>query len=190
MSLQKINARSLVLIAMIIALIPFRLITFKYPEISNFTPFGALALFSGAYFTEKWKAFLVIFAGYFISDIFVNYLYTHQWVIFHSVSLQVYLPFLLMVVIGVFIKKVTFVNVLLASVGSVLMHWLIVDLPVFYGTAYTHDMAGYMKSLTLAIPFERNMLIADAIYGAILFGGFELAKSKYTFLRTRGELAL
>jgi len=34
------------------------------------------------------------------------------------------------------------------------------------------------------------MLIADAIYGAILFGGFELAQSKYTILRSKRELAI
>ncbi|GAB3930681.1 DUF6580 family putative transport protein [Mucilaginibacter myungsuensis] len=190
MSTQKINTRTIVLIAMIVALIPFRLVTFKYPELSNFTPFGAIALFGGAYFTDKWKAFLVVFAGLFVSDIVVNYLYTNKWVIFHSVSVAVYLPFLLMVAVGMFIKKVNFVTVGTASLVSVLIHWLIANHPIFYGTYYTHDMAGYMKSLTLAIPFERNMLLADLIYGSVLFGGFEFAKSRYTVLRTRGELAI
>jgi hypothetical protein len=101
-----------------------------------------------------------------------------------------YLCFILMVFIGTLIKKVNVVNVLLASVASVAIHWLIMDMPFLYGAQYPHTWAGYGQSLVAAIPFEKNMLIADAIYGALLFGGFELAKTKYTLLRGKAELAV
>jgi hypothetical protein len=45
-------------------------------------------------------------------------------------------------------------------------------------------------SLVAAIPFEKNMILGDILFGAILFGGFELAKSKYTVLQTKRQLAL
>lgn len=191
MTLQKINTRNTVLILMIIVATLFRLVSYKYPYVlSNFTPVGAIALFGGAYFTDKWKAYLVPLLALFTSDILINYLYTSKWVFWYSGSIWVYLCFAIMVFIGSLIKKATFVSVLLASIISVIIHWLIMDLPWLYGTLYPHTLAGYGQSLLAAIPFEKNMLLGDALFGLILFGGFELAKSKYNTLRTNREFAV
>ena len=157
---------------------------------SNFTPFGAIALFGGAYFTDKWKAYIVVLIALFLSDIPINYLNTSKLSFFHLGSLWVYLIFGIMVFIGSRIKKANILNVGLASLVSVAAHWLIIDLPWLYGTLYPHTITGYGQSLVAAIPFERNMLCADVVFCAILFGGFELAKSKYTFLRSQKELAV
>jgi hypothetical protein len=190
MTTQKINTRNIVLVLMIVAAAATRLITYKlalkYPfEMSNVNTIGAIALFGGAYFTDKWKAFIVPFLALFLSDVALHYIYGVNWN-----SIVVYLCFAVMVVIGTLIKKVNVVNVLLASLCAVALHWLVTDLPWFYGTLYPHTLAGYIQSLNAAVLFERNMLIGDAMFCAILFGGFELAKSKYTFLRGRNELAI
>lgn len=189
-SQQKINTRNAVLILMIVFAVAMRLVSYKFQFLSNFTPVGAVALFGGAYFNDKWKAYLVPLLTLFLSDIAINYLYTGKFVLWYSSSIYMYLCFALMVLIGTMIKKVNALNVFLASVASVLVHWLIMDLPWLYGTLYPHTLGGYMQSLVAAIPFEKNMILGDAVYGAILFGGFELAKSKYTFLRGKAELAL
>jgi hypothetical protein len=76
-----------------------------------------------------------------------------------------------------------------ASLISVAAHWLISDLPWFYGTMYAHNFSGYIQSLTAAILFERNMILADIVFCSILFGGFELAKSKYTILQNKRQVA-
>jgi hypothetical protein len=34
------------------------------------------------------------------------------------------------------------------------------------------------------------MVLGDLLFGFLLFGGFELAKTRYTFLRTEKQLAL
>jgi len=190
MSLQKINTRNIVLVLMILAAIALRFVSYEYKSLSNFTPVGAIALFGGAYFTDKWKAYTVVLLTLFLSDIAINYLYTSKLVFWYSGSAWVYLTFAIMVFIGSLIKKVNVANVAIASVASVCVHWLIIDLPFLYGTFYPHTLAGYGQSLIAALPFEKNMLIADAIYGAILFGGFELAQSKYTILRSKKELAV
>jgi len=70
------------------------------------------------------------------------------------------------------------------------VHWLIIDLPWLYGTYYAHTLAGYGQSLVAAIPFEKNMVLGDAVFGAILFGGFEIIQSKYTLLRSKKQLAV
>src|SRR5476649_907689 len=101
MSLQKINTRTIVLILMIAAAAAMRLVSYKYQGIlSNFTPVGAIALFGGAYFTDKWKAYLVVLVTLFLSDIAINYLYTSKLVLWYSGSFWVYLCFGIMVFIG------------------------------------------------------------------------------------------
>ncbi|MBK0379450.1 DUF6580 family putative transport protein [Mucilaginibacter segetis] len=190
MSLQKSNIRNIVLILMIISAAAMRLVSYKYPLLSNFTPVGAIALFGGAYFTDKWKAYLVPLLALFVSDIFINYLYTSKWVIYYSGSVWVYACFALMVLIGTFIKKVNVTNLAVASLASVAVHWLVMDLPWLYGTLYPHTLAGYGQSLFNAIPFESNMVLGDLLFGTLLFGGFEFAKNKYTILKDKKQLAL
>ena len=171
---------------MIVAAAAMRLVSYKYPYIlSNFTPVGAIALFGGAYFTDKWKAYVVVLVALFLSDIPINYLITSKLTFFHLGSLWVYLVFGLMVFVGTYIKKVSLVTVGVASLVSVLIHWLIINLPWLYGTMYPHTLAGYGQSLVAAILFERNMIEGDIVFCAILFGGFELAKRRYGVLRLK-----
>ncbi|MGN6639865.1 MAG: DUF6580 family putative transport protein [Mucilaginibacter sp.] len=189
MTTQKITTRNTVLILMIVAAAAFRFVSYAYPYVlSNFTPVGAIALFGGAYFTDKWKAYLVPLVTLFLSDIMLNRLYSGHWEIWNNSSLIVYICFAVIVFVGTLIKKASVLNVFAASLLAVALHWLLTDLP--FGSLYPHNFSGYMESLAAAIPFEKNMLFGDIVFCAILFGGFELAKSKYTFLRSRTEIAL
>ncbi len=192
MSLQKINLRSSLLILMIIIAGASRLINFTHLNSwSNFTPVGAMALFGGAYFSDKWKAFLVPLLTLFISDIALDYLYFGKFMLFYSGALPVYIAFAVMVLIGTRIKNVNVTNVALGSLGAVLVHWLITDIdPWLQGTMYAKSFYGYGESLIAAIPFEKPMLLGNIVYGTILFGGFELAKSKFAVLRTSTQVAV
>jgi hypothetical protein len=163
MTLQKINTRNTVLILIVIAATAFRLVTYKFP-------------------------YLIPLATLFISDIFLNRLYSGHWEILDNSSIMVYVFFAVVVFIGSLIKKATVLNVFASSLIAVVLHWLLTDLPI--GNLYPHTLAGYGQSLVAAIPFEKNMLYGDIVFCAILFGGFELAKSKYTVLRTNREIAL
>ena len=192
MSLEKLNIRNSVLVLVIILAGATRLINFNHlTGWTNFTPVGAMALFGGAYFSDKWKAFLVPLATLFISDIALDYLYFGKFMLFYSGALPVYIAFALMVLIGTYIKKVNVTNVVLGSLGAVLVHWLITDIdPWLQGTMYSKSFYGYGESLIAAIPFEKGMLLGNLVYGAILFGGFELAKNKFAVLRTYSEVAV
>ena len=97
-----------------------------------------------------------------------------------------------MVLIGSMIRNINMGTSLLILLAPVTIHWLIMDMPWINdaGGLYPKTLAGYGSALVAAIPFEANMLFGDAVFGLILFGGFELAKRKYTALRTRTELAL
>ncbi|WP_255486817.1 DUF6580 family putative transport protein [Mucilaginibacter sp. SP1R1] len=181
------TTRNIVLILMIVVAAVFRLLAFKYKDLSNFNPVGAIAIFGGVYFADKWKSYVTVLLALFGTDIIINYLYFSKLTLWYSGAEWTYLAFILMILVGSLIKKVNVLNVVLASVASVLIHWLLTDLP---GTLYPHTLAGYGTSLVNAIPFEKNMVYGNLLFGFILFGGFELAKTKYTFLNTKKQLAL
>lgn len=192
MSLQKINTRNIILALVIILLTAMRLLTFKYQFWSNFTPVGALAIFGGVYFNEKWKAYLVVLFTFFVSDVIINHSYTGHWSLWSSDTFWNCVCFSITVFIGSQIKKLTVINSVIILLAPVTVHWLIMDLPWINGAAslYPYSVLGYWEALVAALPFEKNMLFGDAVFGLVLFGGFELAKSKYTVLRTNHKLAL
>lgn len=191
MSLNKINVRNWVLVVMILAAAATRFFSLgEQTAWSNFTPVGAIAMFGGTYFTNKYKAYLVPLITLFISDLFVTYSYTGEFTLFYDGFVWVYICFVAMVFIGSLIKTVNVNTVLLGSLAGVLIHWLVTDIePWLRGTLYNKDITGYYQSLIAAIPFEKNLLLGNLIFGAVLYGGFELAKSKFTILKSQKELA-
>ncbi|MBW4889082.1 hypothetical protein KXQ82_05120 [Mucilaginibacter sp. HMF5004] len=189
MSLKKINIRNSVLVLMIVLAAATRMLNVSnIVTWANFTPVGAVALFGGAYFSDKWKAYLVPLAVLLISDLLINYFqYNHAGL--YQGWWTVYISFAVMVFIGTIIKKVNVLNVVLASVVAVAAHWLLTDM-TFGSTLYAPGLTGYMQSLAAAIPFEIKMIYGNLFFCALLFGSFELAKSKYTVLQTNKELAV
>lgn len=191
MSTPNNNTRNTVLVLMILGAVAMRFLTYQVPVLSNFTPVGAVALFGGAYFTDKWKAYLVPLLSLLISDIVINQWYVSRNIVDYSSTFWVYLSFAIMVFIGSRIKKPNVISVGIASLLSVVIFWLLTDFPWLYGgSLYPHTLVGYGQSLIAAIPFQRNMLLGDALFGFILFGSFEYAKTKFNSLRERHELAL
>ena len=188
MTLQKVNTRNTVLILMIVAAGAFRLVSYKYPYVlSNFTPVGAIALFGGAYFTDKWKAYLVPLLTLFLSDIALNYLYTSKLVLFYSGSFWVYLCFAIMVFIGFAIKKINVVNVLGASLLAPTVFFLLSNFITWSGLA--GGLRGLDRPLTFeglllaygdGLPFYKGGLLSTVIFSTLLFGGYYLITKNNT----------
>ena len=183
---QKINIRNGVLfIMMVIAvatrvLVPNNLVTW-----ANFTPVGAVALFGGAYFSDKWKAYLLPLVVLLISDLLVNYTKYNKVGLFDGAWI-VYLTYAVTVFIGTLIKKVSITKVVLASIGAVVIHWLLTDI-TFGSTYYAPGLTGYFQSLMAAVPFEAKMIWGNLLFSALLFGTFEAAKIKYTVLQVQPQ---
>jgi hypothetical protein len=190
MSLNKINVRNWVLFLMVIAAVTYRFVQpGEQASWANFTPVGAIAMFAGTYFKNKFKAYLVPLSVLLLSDLLLTYTFTGQWNLFYEGFTMVYLSFAFMVFIGSLIRKVSIHTVLLGSLASVLVHWLLTDIqPWLYGTMYSKDLTGYIHALIAAIPFEKNLLIGNLVFGAILYGVFELAKYKFPALKTEKEI--
>lgn len=189
---QKIYIRNSVIILMIILAVVIRSLNINHiTQWVTFTPIGAVAMFSGTYLKDKWKAFLVPIAVVFISDLGLNYVWFHKFVWVDGSSIVVYATLAVMVVIGMNIKKVNVVNIVAASLLAVLIHWLLTDIgPWLNSGTYSKGIIGYGQSLIAALPFEKSLLIGNLLFGAVLYGGFELAKRKYTVLQPTPKLAV
>ena len=158
-------------------------------HVDNFTPIGAMALFGGTYFSERWKAFLLPLISLFLSDMIIQGM-IHQgkygFPLYES-WYYVYGTFALIVLFGKWIlKKVNIKNILLAGVAASLAHWIITDFGVWVSgcnvSVYTKDLKGFLLCYYMAIPYLGGFLAGTLFYSAILFGVFEWAQRKYPVL--------
>jgi hypothetical protein len=146
------------------------------PHPWNFTPIGATALFSGAVLKDRRFAFLFPMLALFAGDVFIG---------FHKLIPVVYASFLLSVAIGFWLRDCrTVARISLATVLGAVQFFIVVDLGVWaFGSTYPHTREGLLACYVAAIPFLWNMLASDALYGALLFGGYALAERFVPALR-------
>lgn len=185
---QKFNYRTPILLLFMLLIIGLRVIAPLSPDfkfIANFSGIGAVALFGGAYFKNKINAFLLPILVLFVSDLGLvltmglDYGFYGGWY-------YTYIAFILMVLAGhLIIKKVTTQNVFIAGIVGVLIHWVVSDLGVWYGsTLYPQTVQGFWACLVAAVPYEKNFLYGTLGYSALMFGAFESLKAKYPALKT------
>jgi hypothetical protein len=161
-----------------------------FPHPFNFTPIAAIALFGGAYFANRWLAFIVPMAAMLISDIMNELLTGHG---FHSGMPIVYGSFALVTIIGISaLKKVTALKVTGAAIASSLIFFLITNFAFLYPEAstpdpllgnYPHNLTGIIASYEAGLPFLKNQISGDLFYSGILFGGFYLLQRRFEALR-------
>ncbi len=171
MNSKLISPRFLTLVGLVLLAAFIRLL----PHYPNFTPIGAMALFGGAYFSKKYLAFLVPFAAMFLTDLILG---------FHATMWSVYLSFGLMVVIGMLmINKVKLTNVFLASISASVLFFVITNFAMWtVGGIYSSNLAGLAECYLAAVPFFHYTLLGDLFYVGLMFGIFEIVKSKLPML--------
>jgi len=171
MEKKLINPKFLVITGMIFAGALLRLL----PHYPNFTPIAAMALFGGAYFTNKKLSFIVPFAAMILSDLILG---------FHSTMWAVYLSFALIVVIGFSLRERRKPsNIFLASVSSSVLFFVITNFAVWLsGGIYPMTVTGLGECFTAAIPFFSHTAIGDLFYAGVFFGVFEFARAKFPVL--------
>jgi hypothetical protein len=168
MNTKLFSPRVMVLCAMIAAAALSRLI----PHLPNFTAVGAMALFGGAYFTNKKLAFAVPLIAMFLTDLILG---------FHSTILSVYIAFALIVVIGMtMIRKKKASNILLASFAATVLFYLLTNFAFWMtGAFYALTPAGLAECYIAALPFLGYNLAGNLFYAGVMFGLFELARLRY-----------
>jgi hypothetical protein len=169
---QSLILRGAVVTTMIVLAAVLRII----PHPWNLTPIGAMALFSGAMFKNRWTAFTLPLASLFAGDVFVG---------FHKLMLIVYASFAISVAIGRWLGDSRSV----AQIGGVVLlgaaqFFVVTNLAVWAISGfYPKTVAGLVNCFVAGVPFFWNTLAGDALYAGILFGGFALAEKMLPTLR-------
>ena len=147
------------------------------PHLPNFTPIAAMALFGGAFYSNKWKALLIPMAILFVSDLILG---------FHATMIFVYAGFLVTVFIGMRIgKKAAFKNIFFSALLSSIIFFLLTNFGVWMMYEYyPKNFAGLIESYTLGLPFFRYELMGSLFYSTVFFGAYHLVKAKYPQLVT------
>lgn len=168
------SPRFLVLSLMVLAAAATRALPLFVPHIWNFTAVGALAIFSGAQFTDKRLALAMPLAAMAISDLFIG----------NGFDAVVYSGFIAMVVCGMLIsKRQNISKFFLGNIVGAVIFFLITNFALFYPVSmYPHNMSGIVASYVAGFPFLNNMLAGNLIYGTVLFGSFYILQQRFPSL--------
>jgi len=146
------------------------------PHPWNFTPVGAMALFSGAIFRDRRISFLFPLLALFVGDLFAG-LYRLMPVIYAS--------FLVNVLIGRWLAGHRSVARVSSAVFlGALQFFLVTNFAMWraYDT-FPHTPAGLGACYLAGLPLFGNTLAGDALYAALFFGLFALAERQWPALR-------
>ena len=181
MSLEKINIRTWVVLLIMVAFAAMRSMSQDlFGDLANFTSVGAIALFGGVYFKNKWQAAFLPLMILVVSDLFINYAYFGRLTLWYDGVAWVYLSFLLIALVGQLVKVVKPGSILLSAFAAVLIHWIVADIGVWLNNpAFAQTPVGFLQCLVAAIPFEKNFLAGTMLYSVVMFGGFEMLKRAY-----------
>ena len=169
------NARIFTLLTAILAAAALRLV----PHPPNFTPIGAMALFSGAYLGRRGAVALVAPLGaLFLSDLVLGF-YRGMPTVYFSVAL--------IVIIGwMALRRVSPIRVGGAAIASSVLFFVLTNFGMWLSSGfYPHTLAGLEACYIAAIPFFQNTVAGDLFYAAVLFAGFALLERTVPALRSR-----
>jgi hypothetical protein len=139
------------------------------PHPWNFTPIGAMALFSGSVFRERWLRFTFALLPLFAGDALVG---------FHKLMLVVYLSFVVSVGIGMWIgEDLKLVRIAGGTLLGATQFFLVTNFAAWATfTTYPKTVAGLIACYAAGVPFYWNSLAGDTLYASLLFGGYALAE--------------
>jgi hypothetical protein len=168
------NSRILALLSAILAAAALRLV----PHPPNFTPIGAMALFSGAYLGRRTIviAFAAPLTAMLLSDAILGF-YSGFWITYLAVAAIVLIGSLALTSRSV-------LRIGLAALAGSIMFFLVSN----FGTwalsgMYAHTLAGLAACYVAAVPFFQNTVAGDLFYATLLFGGFAVAEHVVPKLR-------
>lgn len=165
-----------------------------FPHAPNFAPVAAMALFGGTYLNRKYSI-LIVLTTMLVSDYLLLYIhpFSNNFInlskvyspvsLIHSTTLFVYGSFVLVSLIGVWLSgRKSIKNVILASLASSILFFLVTNFGVWATGAYSRDASGLLESYIMAIPFFRNTLLSDLFYTGAFLTSYEFVR---TFLSSK-----
>ncbi len=168
-----LTARAFVVTGIVLGAAALRLA----PHPMNFAPIGALALFSGAYFSSRRAALAIPLLSLIAGDIFTG---------FHQLIPFVYASFLMSVAIGFWLRRKKSVpRIVAATVAGAIQFFLVSNFALWASSigSFPKTANGLAACYLAGIPLFWNTLAGDAFYAALLFGGMALAERKFPSLQ-------
>lgn len=182
---NKIELKFGALIALIIVVALARLI----PNMPNFSPMAAIALFCAAHFNKLWKAILVTLLATFVSDVILNNtIYSSMnngFTIFYDGFILQYIAYAVIALMGsTFFININKTKVIGGSLATTLVFFIISNFGAWISLPfYSKDIAGLMSSYAAGLPFLKNTLLSDLFYTSLLFGAYYLLQNRFAALR-------
>jgi hypothetical protein len=181
--MKKDSIREILIVAVLIFLSALCRVFTNQIGLWNFNAIGAAALFGGIVLKDKRMAYVIPLLSLFLSDVFLQY-FTSVHALdrdYLGQLLFVYGAFLLITWIGTLIKKVNVLTLLLSSIGTGVLFFLISNLGTFMTTnLYPKTGAGLLACYAAGIPFYQsdnmfssfalNGLMGNVFFTAVLFG--------------------
>ena len=161
------------------AIIALAVVARLIPHAPNFAPIGALALFTGYHFKNKLVWALPV-AAMILSDFVLG---------FHSTVPFVYGSFIIISIIGSYLKKDKTSLLFGASFSSSVIFFLVTNFGVWMmDSIYAKNMSGLVDSYMMGLPFFRNTLVSDLLYTFSFFYGYRyiagLVRVKLAFFKS------
>jgi hypothetical protein len=168
------TAKSKLIITLIVAAALMRL----FPHQPNFTPIGAMALFSGTLISNKRWAMMLPLIALLLSDIALEIINGSG---FHATMPFVYGSLMLISMLGFLIRKrVQRQTIMVGSLVGSLIFFFVTNFGTWVTEGiYEHSFNGIMNCYIMAIPFFKGTVMGDLFYNLILFGGFSLVRWKF-----------
>jgi len=170
------SPRFLVLAGMIALAVATRLVVAFVPGALpwNFTPVEAIALFGGAYFTDRRIAVIVPLAAMLLSDLIIG---------LHDMIPVVYGCIALTTVLGYSLRgRVSALRVSSYAIVSALLFFAITNgaLWLMHGQPFCN--ADLASCYVAGLPFLKGTMAGTLLWSALLFGGFELLRKQWPVL--------
>lgn len=152
--------------------------------LSGFSTIIAVSLFAGLRIRNMKMSFLFPLLALFCSDMLIQVLYKVGWFPFagfYSGQVINYILLLVLVLIGLALRKAKTPGIVLSILAGPLVYFLFSNFQVWLydTTLYTRDTAGLMDCYIAGLPFLKNSLIATLLFvPAFLFLYKGLMKEK------------
>lgn len=157
-------------------------------EWSGFSPFIAIALFSGFIIKERNMSFLLPLLALFISDAIIQVLYINKqfdFSGFYPGQWKNYLLLLACTLIGWALKGKSYPSLVVAGIAAPTLYFLVSNFLVWQGATeavYARSFSGLMTCYEAALPFYKNSLMATVLFLPVIL-------LVYNYL-TRGKASL
>ena len=192
---------SFVVVALLIVLGLWRLLSMHFDIGAAYTPMGAIALFCGAYFhKQRSKGYSLAVGILLVSDLLLMHAFysSYQSGFLYKGWMPNYVAFLGMIYLGKrLLRNARWFQIPLTAALAALFFYIVSNAFVWMGMGggfniltaapYTRDLNGLWACYVNALPFLKNMLIGNIAYSALLFGAAELSRYYQAQLKTITE---